>query len=242
VRILSVRGIGVPGFAQPTVGAVEFVPVALDQFNFGPWPPKLTLGHPSNGRIVTAESIVGRDVILATGNTLVLGVRTPVAHRVYPLAGITVTYLHDGHRYVAVIRDPPYTNVMCPLPATFVTFPQWCSIEAQAAQAIEDAFVPVGTVARSTPFDERYVAAIFQVATFEDVDSQRPTTVGELRSVIRLVNAHAAGVTFERVTLSHAGVFRVTLRSTGQRTASRFCVPRDVIQNHGVVAEPPRTC
>ncbi len=236
LRILSVHVIGVPGFPLATVAGADFAAVSSDVINPGPWP----MAETANLSLHNPVPALGRTVALARHNTLYVGVRVARVHHVYPVVGVRVVYLDHGRRYTTTMLNRSAPDVVCAVATEVVAMPSWCTIDSVAASAVEAALYPVGSVTRAEPLALRYVQAISQTAQSRDLILQHPATATELMSIAGLVDERLTGVAIESVSLSR-GVFHVAVR-VGGRAIQHVCLPRDVIQNGGVVGYPPSNC
>ena len=175
VRITSIAVLPLRGFLAPELVGVEFAPHASELANARGWPVRLPKGFTvkaqGNASLVQA---MGATVTLARTNVLWLGLRAPMLHHVYAVAGWRVTYVRRGVSHTMTISQSTSPDVICASSSNSVQFPTWCSREIRAASAIA-AFTTNGSTTTQAPAKVAQIVAQLALSDAQVTGHTSPT-------------------------------------------------------------------
>ena len=250
-RIVGVRAIGVPGHALPEIVRLAVASRAVDETFRGAvnetstwsgWPPVVPVTLPGEAPI-RLRNALDSVITLHKNNTLVLGLRTPVADRAYAIEGIVVTYLREGHRYDVVVRRHSTPIVMCTAAATGTVMTPWCAAQGAAANAYEAMRYPQGVYATWTA-PQLIVNSLYATVSGDAASNGTLMSLAQLRYFAQSVATTTAPLSITGVTLSARGVFDVHFLNSVTAVRTQVCIHRPTIDRslHAIAMFAPVAC
>jgi hypothetical protein len=224
IRIVGATVISVPGDSTPLVAGMQSSNQPLDILNPQGWPvlgiaPSDLLGQ----RALVTRNALDRPLNLSRNNSLIVGFRTPIVSRAYGVEGIALTYLHDGHRFVARILRGDVPILMCTYRSTGEYLARMCDAKYAASNVVENVLHP-SPGERTWSEQERIVHQLYDAVSSEALSRHELMGLAQMRYFAGIVPSSFS--TIRDITLTKAGVFRFTFMSKSGSTRS-VCVHRD---------------
>jgi hypothetical protein len=226
IRIVSVKVIGVPGWTAPLVGAVDISNQSLDIVNPPGWPAVIPKAAVTGTTPLRLRPAIGPLVVLNKSNALVVGFRTPLNKTAYAIGGISVTYLHNGHHYVASLNWNLNSVVMCTGPSSKVSFPNWCSADVSAVQLTEENMHP-SMLNPSWSAPERTANAVYGAAAGLGLASHERMTLHQMRYLANIMAPASLPAGIQKIILTQNGIFHIFFRGATTTSQTQVCIRRD---------------